>query len=68
MKSPIKHKLRVIINNNKHYEFRLDTGSTYLDHKNSIKKENYCARHHYENPTEKKLIDNLVPSPSSYKY
>ena len=66
MKSPKKHKrFRVIMNNNKHYDFGLDTGLTYLDHKNNIKKENYWARH-YANPTEKKLIDNLVPSPSLF--
>ena len=40
MKSPIKHKrFRVIINNNNHYDFGLDTGSTYLDHKMILKKK-----------------------------
>ena len=53
MKSPMKHKrFRVIMDNNKYYDFGLDTGSTFIDHKNNIIKKYYWARH-YANSTEK---------------
>ena len=38
-------------------------GKTYIDHKDRDKRKNYIARH-YANPTEKLLIDNLIPSAS----
>ena len=43
--------------------FGLKGGQTFIDHKNKDKKINYWRRH-YANPTERKLINNLVPSPS----
>ena len=68
VKSPIKTKrFRVYLENDTHYDFGLDSGETYIDHKNKIKRENYLARH-YANKREKYLIDNLIPSPALYAY
>ncbi len=65
-KSPIKNKrFRVYMDNGKYYDFGLDTGSTYIDHKDYKKRDNYVKRH-YANPIEKELIDNLVPSPALF--
>jgi hypothetical protein len=64
--SPVKYKrYRVTMDNGKEYDFGLDTGSTYIDHHNKIKRLNYWSRH-YSNPTERRLIDNLVPSPALF--
>ena len=38
-------------------------GSTYIDHKDKIKRYNYFLRH-YNNKLEKDLIDNLIMSNS----
>jgi hypothetical protein len=62
--SPIKHKrLRAILNDGSHVDFGLDTGSTYIDHKDPEIKYRYWARH-YANKTERYLIDNMIMSPS----
>jgi hypothetical protein len=67
-KSPVKYKrYRVFMDNGKHYDFGLDGGSTYIDHKDKIKRSAYRKRH-LGNPTEKKLIENLVPSPSLFAF
>jgi hypothetical protein len=64
--SPIRHKrFRVTMDNGKLYDFGLDTGSTYIDHHNKIKRQNYWSRH-YSNPIERRLINNLVPSPALF--
>lgn len=64
--SPVKNKrYRVIMNNGKHYDFGLKTGSTYLDHKDKDIKKNYWLRH-MGNPIENKLIKNLIPSPALF--
>jgi hypothetical protein len=64
--SPVKHKrFRVTMDNGKQYDFGLDTGNTYIDHHDREIRLNYWNRH-YANPTEKRLIDNLVPSPSLF--
>jgi len=66
--SPKKTKrFRVIMNNNKTIDFGLRTGSTYIDHKDKTKRENYRKRH-YANKSEKYRIDNLIPSPSLLSY
>ena len=66
--SKVKHKRFVItMDDGKKYNFGLDTGSTYIDHHDKQIREAYRARH-YGNDTEKKLIDNLVPSPSLFSY
>ena len=50
-------RYRVIMDNDDHYDFGLDGGSTYLDHKNKDKREAYWKRH-FANPTEHRLILN----------
>ena len=68
VRSPRKNKrFRVYLENNAYYDFGLDTGDTYIDHKSKIKRENYRARH-YANGIEKKLIDDLTPSPALYSW
>jgi hypothetical protein len=65
-KSPIKYKrYRAIMDDGKKYDFGLLGGETYLDHRDANKRRAYWARH-YANETEKKLIDNLVPSPALF--
>lgn len=65
-RSPLTHKrYRVYLDNGKHYDFGLNTGLTYIDHRNKTLRENYLKRH-MGNEIEKKLITNLVPSPSLF--
>ena len=67
-KSPRKMKrYRVIMDNGKHYDFGLDGGSTFVDHNDLQKRENYRKRH-LGNATEKKLITGLIPSASLFSY
>lgn len=47
------------------FHFGLKTGRAFIDHGNELLRENYWARH-YANPTEKRLIDNLIPSSSLF--
>jgi hypothetical protein len=64
--SPVKNKrFRITMDNSETYDFGYFNGSTYIDHKDEKKRNAYLKRH-YANPIEKKLIDNLVPSPSLY--
>jgi hypothetical protein len=64
--SPLKTKrYRVFLDNGNYYDFGLKGGSTYLDHKDKVKRDNYIKRH-YANPIEKRLIDNLIPSPALF--
>jgi len=64
-KSPNKNKrYRIFLSNGKHYDFGLETGSTYIDHKDKIKRKNYWSRHY--TGREKKLIDDLTPSPALF--
>jgi hypothetical protein len=66
--SPRKNKrFRVYLDNGEHYDFGLDTGSTYIDHREKEKRENYRARH-MGNDIEKHLIENLIPSPALFSY
>jgi hypothetical protein len=66
--SPRKNKrFRVYLDNGEHYDFGLDTGSSYIDHKDKEKRENYRARH-MGNLSEKYLIENLIPSPALFSY
>ena len=65
-KSPRKGKrLRVFLDDGFHYDFGLETGSTYLDHHDVRKRENYIKRH-YANAREKEFINNLIPSASLF--
>ena len=64
--SPLQHKrFRVWMDNGKSYDFGLKGGKTYIDHNDMKKRVAYLARH-MANETEKKLIENLVPSPSLF--
>jgi S-adenosylmethionine:diacylglycerol 3-amino-3-carboxypropyl transferase len=58
-------KYRVFLNNGRHYDFGSKNSQTYLDHKDVDKRRAYIARH-YGNIYEKKLIDELKPSPSLF--
>jgi len=64
--SPVKTKrFRAFMDNGKHWDFGLDGGKTYIDHKDKTLRTNYLKRH-LGNPTEKELITNLVPSASLF--
>ena len=66
--SPLKSKrFRAIMDNGKHFDFGLKNGSTYLDHKDTKKRENYRKRH-LANKIENKLITNYIPSPATFSY
>jgi hypothetical protein len=66
--SPWKTKrFRVYLDNNKHYDFGLKTGQTYIDHQDKNKRHNYQARH-YSSKREQPLIQNLIPSPALFSY
>jgi hypothetical protein len=66
--SPKKGKrLRVIIDNNKSYDFGYPGAFTYVDGADAKIKKNYQKRH-LANSIEKTLITNLVPSPSLFAY
>ena len=58
-------RYRVYMDDGRHFDFGLKFGDTYIDNKNKIKRENYRKRHYAQ---EKKLIDNLIPSPSVFSY
>ncbi len=59
-------KRYMIIYDNKKYHFGLKDGSTYIDHKDIKKRDNYRKRHYYGR--EKELIDNVIISPSLLSY
>jgi hypothetical protein len=53
------------MNDGKYYDFGLEGGSTYLDHKDKTKRDNYRRRHYAQ---EIVFIDNLIPSPALFSY
>ena len=64
--SPRKNKrYRIYMDDGTYYDFGLEGGKTYLDHKDKRKRENYRKRHYAQ---EKNLVDNLTPSPSLFSY
>jgi hypothetical protein len=64
IESPRKAKrFRALLSDGKKIDFGLDTGSTYIDHKDKKKRLNWWNRH-YGNAREKELIDNLTMSPA----
>ena len=66
--SPLKTKrFRIFLDNNKHYDFGLRTGKTYIDHKDKTKRNNYRSRH-YNLKKEQPFIQNLIPSPALFSY
>jgi hypothetical protein len=63
-------RFKIVLNVDGHdytYNFGAREGSTYVDHGDKKKRENY-RRRHYANATEKFRIDNLVPSPSLFAW
>lgn len=68
IESPRKHKrLRAFFNNGVYIDFGLKNGSTYIDHKDEFKRQNYIKRH-MSNKKEHELIVNLIPSPALLSY
>ncbi len=66
--SPLKNKkYRAYINDGQYIDFGLKGSSTYLDHKDIAKRENYRKRH-LGNKMENHLIKNLIVSPSLLSY
>lgn len=67
-KSPVAMKrYRVTMDNGKTYDFGYYGGRTYIDGRTVTERENYRKRH-LANDTEKRLIENLIPSPSLFSY
>jgi hypothetical protein len=58
-------KYKVVMSDNKEYHFGLKGSVTYIDDASKEKRDAFLARH-MNNPLEKKLIENLVPSPSLF--
>ena len=66
--SQLKSKrFRIYLDNNKHYDFGLKSGETYIDHRDKIKRDNY-RRRHYNSIKEQPYIQNLIPSPALFSY
>ncbi len=64
--SPRKTKrFRVTMDDGRIFDFGYDKGTTYIDHGDESKRLAYWKRH-YANPTEKRLIDGLIPSPALF--
>ena len=60
-------RYKVTLDDGQIFHFGLKGGDTYIDHKNTQKRENYRKRH-LGNDTEKYLIQHLIPSPSLFSY
>lgn len=56
-------RFTAVLDNGKRIHFGLKGGQTYLEHKDKVKRFNYWKRH-FGNDKERKLIQNLVPSPA----
>jgi hypothetical protein len=52
-------------NTEKHWDFGAKSGRTYIDEGNEAKRANYLKRH-LANPTERKRIENIIPSPALF--
>ena len=66
--SPLKNKrYRVTLTNNDHYDFGLNGGTTYIDHQDIEKRNNYRKRH-IANGKEKELIQTYTPSAALFSY
>ena len=57
----------VQMNNNNIYHFGYKFGQTFLDHKDEKKKEGYQKRH-LGNETERKRIEEFIPSPALFSF
>ena len=60
-------RFKLTMNNGHTYHFGLDSGSTYIDHKDKKKRDAYRKRH-YGNDFERLLIDHYTPSPATFSY
>lgn len=58
-------KYKVVMDNGKEYHFGLKNAITYVEGATKQKRDAFLARH-LNNPLEKKLIENLVPSPALF--
>jgi hypothetical protein len=58
-------RLKVFLDNGDEYDFGLKDGSTYIDHKDKVKRMNYWLRH-IANDKENQLISDLKPSPATF--
>ena len=66
--SNLKDKRFVVqLNNDKYYHFGYKFGQTFLDHKDEKKKEGYQKRH-LGNKTERRRIENFIPSPALFSF
>lgn len=67
-KSSKKNKrFKVVLDDDSAYDFGLKDGSTYIDHHDKVKRENYRKRH-LASRGEYNLITSLTPSPSLFSY
>lgn len=56
-------KYKAVMDTGKEYHFGLKDSITYINGASKEKRDAFLARH-MKNPLEKKLIENLVPSPA----
>ena len=60
-------RFKVTLDDGQSFHFGLLGASTYLDHRNKKKRENYQKRH-LGNETEKYLIETLTSSPALFSW
>jgi hypothetical protein len=58
-------KYKVTLDDGKSYHFGLKNSVTYIEGATKEKRDAFLARH-LNNPLEKKLIENLIPSPALF--
>ena len=58
-------KYVVLLDNGKSYHFGLKNAITYVEGATKEKRDAFLARH-LNNPLEKKLIENVIPSPALF--
>jgi len=58
-------KYKVTLDDGKSYHFGLKDSVTYIEGATKEKRDAFLARH-INNPLEKKLIENLIPSPALF--
>ena len=61
----VNKKYVATMSDGKEYHFGLKGSVTYIDGASKEKRDAFLARH-VNNPLEKKLIENLVPSPALF--
>ena len=58
-------RFRITLEDGSHWDFGAKSGQTYIDEGNETKRANYLKRH-LANPTERKRIENVIPSPALF--